>query len=107
MSTTWDVQFAITLHRENSQKRNTDTWQIFEHFASKRTEIIHQLSNYLQADFLTYTPETQNVHVESHSGVSVELNHLPAPLHRQQLQLACVLSTAASVQDTEHFIALS
>lgn len=54
--------------------------------------------------------------LNTHSGntvhadiVFVALSHpLPSPLiDRQQLQLACVLSTAASVPDTEPIIALS
>lgn len=53
----------------------------------------------------------QFVNTQSYLDVSVALSHPPACLvmlmDREQLQLASVLSTAASVPDTEPFIALS
>lgn len=50
-----------------------------------------------------------NVQSKPHAAVIVALSHLPTSLliHRQQLQLACILSAAALVPDTESFIALS
>lgn len=57
----------------------------------------------------THTPETQNADTLLHLGSFVALSLPLASLFtdRQQLQLACVLSTAAFVPDTEPIIALS